>query len=140
VKIQAAPKEHLNWMFDRTGFVLPENSRAIEAVDDAGRIAGMVAYYGWTPNACWMHVAIDSPAACRGLLRTAFEYPFNETGRGVVLALIAASNPKSLGLASRLGFSEVARILGGWGDYTDLILLQMRRESCRWISQQRKAA
>lgn len=128
------------WFTERTGYVPSRNARGIEAVLPDGRRAGMVVCDGWTPGAVWMHVAVVVPGACRGLLRAAFSYVFEESGRGLALGQVRASNKRSLALARHLGFEVTGRIRDGWAEGEDVVLLALRREDCRWIQQQRRAA
>lgn len=121
-------------MTERSGYTPGAGFRAIHVEDDYGRVRGMVGFDGWTPSAVWLHVAVDKPGACRGLLWAAFDYAFRQCGKQLALANIPACNADALALAERLGFSEVARLQGAWDGTVDLVLLQMRREDCRWLS------
>lgn len=133
MRVQAAPRNHYSWLVDRVGCAITDRFRAIEAIDDAGEIHGMVGFDLWTANSVQMHVAIESPAVLRSLLGPGFEYPFGQCGRGVVTAVVAEGNPRSLTLVPRLGFSEVARVKDGWETGKALVLFEMRKENCKWI-------
>lgn len=137
---RTAPPEHFPWFTERTGYLMPSDFTAIEAVDGAGRILGMVGFDHWMPNSAHIHLAMDSAAAVLPLLRKAFEHPFQRARVGVLVAVIAASNPKMLRLAERLGFRETGRIRDGWAVGSDSIVLDMRREECRWLMNSGKAA
>jgi RimJ/RimL family protein N-acetyltransferase len=138
VIIRAAHPEEFGWLVERAECAITPGFRAI-AAEDAGRIVGMVGFDGWTPNSVTMHVALDSPACLRGLLPEIFGYAFVQAGKGIALGIIPADNARSVNLAKRVGFSEVHRVRDGWAVGVDLVVLEMRRERCRWI-QQRKAA
>lgn len=140
MKVQAAPPEHLAWFTQRTGYPTGPSFRAIEVVDGSGMVAGMVGFDNWCPNSAQIHVAIDRPALCRRLIRAAFEFPFVQAGRGVLVALIAAINEKSMDLAQRFGFRIAYRVLDGWAPGVDLVVMELRKENCRWIRPQTKAA
>lgn len=136
--VRPAPPEHYPWIAKRASLVVGSEFRAIEAMD-GDRIVGMVGYDGWTPNACSMHVALDSAIAARRLLRMAFGIPFLEVGRGVVTCTILSVNERSLRLVQHLGFRKIARVRDGWAEGVDMVMFEMRRSECRWI-QERKAA
>lgn len=138
--VRAAPKEHFEWLVERTSCAITDGFRAIEAVDAAGAVRGMVGFDSWMPNSCMMHIALDTPIAFRALLRPAFEYVFEETGRGIALGIIPTCNAKSLKLARHAGFSETHRIHNGWSDGVHVMLLEMRREHCRWLRRRQKEA
>jgi len=131
--VMAATVPDMQWIVERTQCGLTPGARAIKAVDDSGRIRGMVAYDGWTLNAVQAHMAVDSPIVWRSLTKPAFSYPFLEAGRGVILAAIPVGNAKSINLAKRFGFRDLLRIQDGWAVGEDLLMLEMRREECRWI-------
>jgi RimJ/RimL family protein N-acetyltransferase len=141
VIIRPAPPEHYPWIAKRASLVIGPGFRAIEAVDREGNIAGMVGYDGWTDNSVSMHIALDNPAALRHILRPAFGIPFVEFGKGVVFGTVLSTNEKALKLDKHVGFREVARLKDAWAKGVDAVVLEMRREDCRWIPQEaRKAA
>lgn len=134
--VRAATPEEFSHLTERTGYVPGSGFRGIVA-DAGGRVVGFVGFDGWTPGAVWMHVTVDAPGACRGLLRAAFSYAFEETGRTVALGSVRAGNAASLRLAQRLGFRECGRLRDAWAPGEDVVLLEMRRESCRWLEAKR---
>lgn len=149
--VQAAPAAHYLWLALRSGTELTEGFRAIEVLDEDrpvacpfcrqehGSIRGMTGYSAWTPNSVTLHVAMDEAdpsdrrEAAAVLIPATFQYPFEERGLKVVLAGVISSNAKSLALCRRLGFREVHRVVQGWDDETDLVLLEMRRDECPWV-------
>jgi hypothetical protein len=127
---------------ERTGAHLSPAARGIEAVDAAGRIHGMVVCDLWTASAAHMHVALDSAAATRSLVVPAFEWLFQQGGRSLAIGVVRGRNSRSLHFAQRLGFREAYRIRNGWAEGEDMVLLEMRKQDCRWLGAnlQRKAA
>jgi len=125
------------WLRERVGC---SPTVAIEAVDEAGQVAGMVGFEGWTPNSVTAHVAVERPALCRGLLFATFDFAFNVRGRGVLHASVRASNGPSLALARGCGMREVARLRDAYQVGEDVLFFELRREECRWLSRVRKAA
>lgn len=130
--VRAATSEEFAYLTERTGYVPGSGFRAI-VQEVGGRVVGLVGFDGWTPGAVWMHVAVDVPGACRGLLRESFCYAFEQAGRSLALGMVRASNAPSRRLAERLGFSECGRLRDAWSVGEDVVLLEMRREDCRWI-------
>lgn len=100
----------------------------------------MVAYDCWTESTVQAHMAVTTPIAWRSLRGPAFDYPFQQCGKLKVLGVIPAHNRKSLRMAESLGFREAYRIEDGWAEGDDLVLVEMRRDECRWIQPQRRAA
>jgi len=135
---------HFSWLSERAGTSISPSMKAIEALGTVetfcyrcghthGEIKGMVGYTNWTSNAVIMHVAVATPVAARALLRPAFEYPVKTANRKVLLANILSSNTASLNICRRLGFTTICTVKQGWDQSTDLVLLELRSENCRWL-------
>lgn len=141
MRVTAAQPGDLPWIASRANLSISPAMRAIKAVDDAGTIHGMVAYDGWMPNSVCIHIALDNPLALRSLLKPGFGIPFDEFRLGVVVATVLSDNGKSLALVPKLGFRELTRIKDGYKPGIDVVLFEMRRETCRWVApvQMRKA-
>lgn len=139
-RVCAADAADFAWLQERTSCGMTGNFRAIKAIDEAGRILGMVGYDRWTPNSVEMHVALDTPVAARALCGPALSYPFDECDVGMVRGVIQSGNRRSLRLAQRMGFVEVSRCRDGWARGVDLVFLELRRENYTARNQQRKAA
>ena len=141
MQIVGCYEHEYGWLVERAGCDITPGFKAIKAVDEQGRIHGMVGYGSWTANAVVMHIALENPACLRALLKWAFRYPFEQCGRGVALATVRAANHRSAALCRHAGFQEVFRIRDGVERGEDMILFEMRRENCRWIPEEiRKAA
>lgn len=138
MKVQAAPPQNWQWLVDRVGCAITPSFRAIEAVDVYAKVHGMVGYDRWTDNSCEMHVAVDSPMVIRHLLYPAFEYPFLQCGKGVVIGLVRSDNYKAIKLDKHLGFTELQRIKDGHSKGVDLIIFEMRKEI--WLARQKRKA
>lgn len=124
----------------RTSAALAHDARGIKAVDSMGRILGMVVYERWTENSVMIHLALDYPIAARALLYPAFSYPFKEAGRSILVGIVNASNKKAMHLNLRLGFREVTRLRDGFSAGVDLVIMEMRKENCRYLGTARRQA
>lgn len=133
--VREAPREHFGWLVQRAQCVPSPGFWAIEAVDDAGRIHGMVGYDLATRTMVQMHVAFDNVAVMRSLLAPGFEEAFSK-GRKVVLAAIPEDNRASRHLVEHLGFCAVHTVQDGWDDGVGLVLYEMRREYCKWLERE----
>ncbi len=140
LRVLAASPADLAWIVDRTECGATAGARGIKAVDEAGTIRGMVMYDGWTKNAVHAHMAVDSPIVWRALLLPAFAYPFEEQGREIILGTIPSHNKKSVAMVKAFGFRESHRIKDGWARGDDLLMFEMRRNECRFLQRNRRAA
>ena len=140
MRVVAAAKADFEWMEARLGPVVTSNARAIKAVDSDGNIRGMVAYDNWTETAVQCHMVVASPAVWRSLLRPAFSYPFEECGKSLLIAIIPQHNHRSVQLTRRFGFRETHRFRDGWAEDSDILVFELRRHECRFLSPHWRAA
>ena len=133
MRVDACTKDELGWIVAETSCALSPGATGIKATDSEGRIRGMVAYDCWTPNAVTAHMAVDTPIAWRSLIPACFEYPFIQCDRRLLLGVIPSDNTKSWGLAKHLGFTVKHAVRDGWASGVDLLLLELRREDCRFL-------
>lgn len=123
------------WAFinARTGCQWSSDFRAIGIVRD-DCLKAVIAYNGFTGRMCFMHSAIDDPSVInRTFVRAIFEYPFVQLGLSHVVALVEEDNQRALDIDKRCGFRETHRLEGAAMNGGDLIVLEMRRNDCRWI-------
>lgn len=127
------PTRKMDWLADRIGnFHFSPGARAIEAVD-GDQTVGMVGYDGWTQNSVQIHIALERPHVWFKLARHAFAYPFSERKLGLLIAMVSASNTRSLRLTKGVGFKETYRIRDGIARGVDFVIHEMRPEDCRWL-------
>jgi L-amino acid N-acyltransferase YncA len=131
--VSAADSADFAWLVGMTQCAPTAGMTAIKATDANGKIRGMVGYDGWTESAVFAHMAVDTPVAWRSLIPACFEYPFNACGKHVLMGVIPSHNTASWGLAKHLGFRIAYAIRDGWAMGDDLLVLEMRRENCRFL-------
>lgn len=137
MQVRAATPQERALLAQVVGIHLTPEARGIVAME-GDVVRGGVLYDGWTENAVQVHMAASTPRVWESLLPAAFEYPFLEAGRGVLIGHVRASNRASVKRTRLLGFTEVARIKDGAAEGDDILVFTLRREDCRHI--QRKAA
>lgn len=141
MRVQAANPNHIGWLLNKVDVRYPSPMfRAIEAIDESGRIHAMTGFDGWTENSVGILIAVENPAALRSILVPTFEYVFNQVGLGLAIATVRASNVRSLKLTEHVGFRETHRLKDAVKVGEDLVLFEMRREECRYLHGLRKAA
>lgn len=122
----------LYWLCERASCTLSEKAVAIAAVDDSGRIRGMLAVDDVTKGSCELHIAVETPLALRHLVPQAYDYVFGPLGLNVAVCFVPGDNAKSLGLVRRLGFRETHRVRDGWASGVDMVMHELRRENAFW--------
>lgn len=118
------------------------DQRAILWVDPNTRdVEWCVGYNAFVGKTCQMHVVnLKGKSTPRTLICAAFEYAFKTAEREVVFGVLNSANPHAVEYDKKLGFEEVYRIPGVHDDGGDIVLLQMRRDECRWIKELKHAA
>ena len=92
-----------------------------------GTLAGAVAYNNWVPNACFIHIAVDSEHSMNlSGIREAFRYPFITRGLRALYGLTPISDTPILEFLRRLGFTIKYRD----GNF---VLHRMLATECRWL-------
>jgi RimJ/RimL family protein N-acetyltransferase len=103
------------------------------AAQDGAPIAGVV-YTDFTGHSLQMLAArFGTAPITRGFYRAIFDYPFRQLGCRKVFALVNAGNHRALQLDARLGFVVEAVVAGWYRGGTELVILGMTREQCRFV-------
>jgi hypothetical protein len=128
------PKELLyRWLNDRISLAWCEDFRAIGRVLN-GELVGVVGFTGHNGASCQMHMAgVTKDWMSRSFLRESFKYVFETCGYNVAFGVVPSGNTVALDIDLRLGFKELATIVGAHPDGA-LHFLVMRREDCRWLT------
>jgi hypothetical protein len=132
MRVRAATPPEARWLTERTGYQ-PSGGFGGFVAEDSRGIRGMVVFDLWTPSAAHLHIALDTPAAGRCLIRPVFRCFFVDCGRLLARGEVRESNLRSLALALHLGFRQVRVVPDGWAKGEGMVELEMRRDECRWI-------
>jgi len=68
-----------------------------------------------------------------GFLEECFDYVFNVAEREVMIALAWSNNAPALKLLSHIGFVELCRVRDSVMEGVDTVVLEMRKENCKWL-------
>jgi len=122
---------------------IPNMHTVLSRIDDDGELMGGFIFTDYTGPSITVHMAGLKPCWMnRAILWVLFDYPFFQLGVKKMLAPVSSGNEVTLGIASRLGFREVARVPDVYKD-GDLILIETTPATCRWMRRpayMRKAA
>ncbi len=97
----------------------------------------------WTANSVHIHQILLKPMVLRyHFLECLFNYMFIARDVGIVYGVVPSDNPKSIKLAKHFGFTELMVLKDAWAVGVDKVMLELKRENCRYIAQptQEKAA
>jgi hypothetical protein len=125
------------WIKQRADPIWTEGTKGLVAEDlDTGEIVAMAALDNWTGNSVQIHWAIDNPLVLRhGFIEEIFYYLFTTCDKKILLATIPSNNVKSLKLSTHIGLDTVHTIKDGFEEGVDYILMEMRKENCKWLKE-----
>lgn len=122
------------WLQARLAITLRPDATAI-GLERAGELKAVVAFDGFSPCDCNLHVASDGSGhwLTRRFLVAVFAYPFIQLGLRRVTALVAARNTRALRFDLHLGFDYEGCCRDALPD-DDLLVLGMTRAQCRFLT------
>lgn len=130
------------WVAQRIGRGTPwVEEAALGLENDAGELVAGVVLSDYRARASGsLHCAgVGKYWLNREFLFAVFDYVFNQLDLKVLLNTVAGSNADSIRFTRHIGFSEVHRVPRGWDGEVDMILFQLCRDECRWLSGERYA-
>lgn len=110
------------------------DARALGVIKGRKLVAGVV-YENFTGFNITVSIAAlpYSRWADRQTLESLFAFPFIQLGCEAVTVTVAMTNLQSLNLSTKLGFEPQAFVKYAAPDGSPLVILQMYRDTCRWI-------
>ena len=113
--------------------------QAIFWVNDQNQIEWVIGYTAFIGKTCQMHmVNLKGGYTPKQLLKSAFDYPFNQLGVEKAFGIVNSLNEKAMEYDKKLGFKEAVRFAGMHEDGGDLVVFEMNKSDCRWIREQNK--
>jgi hypothetical protein len=113
--------------------------QAIFWVNDQNQIEWVIGYTAFIGKTCQMHmVNLKGGYTPKQLLKSAFDYPFNQLGVEKAFGIVNSLNTKAMEYDQKLGFKEAVRFAGMHEDGGDLVVFEMNKSDCRWIRERNK--
>lgn len=123
----------LNITSDTTGFIAFDG-------DTYDALAAFVCQ-DWTPTSVQVHQVILKTMVLRhGYLEECADYIFNKAGRLMMLGVVPANNKQALSINKKIGFTEKARIEDAYDVGVDYVLMELKRDNCKYWIPAKKAA
>jgi hypothetical protein len=133
-------KADWEWIKSRAKILLVEDSSGL-VVENNGIIQAIAVFDSFTRNACNVHFAIDNPRVIKhGFIHEICRHLFHVCSRSRIFGTVPSNNTKSLKLTKHIGMQEIARIPNALAEGVDYIIMEMTKETCRWIEQKREVA
>lgn len=113
--------------------------QAIFWVNEQNKIEWVVGYTAFIGKTCQMHVVnLKSGYVPKQVLKSAFDYPFNQLGIEKAFGIVNSFNTRAMEFDKKVGFKEVVRFAGMHDDGGDLVVFEMNKSDCRWIRERNK--
>jgi len=88
----------------------------------------------WTNNSVQMHLLVKSPLVLKyGFIEAAYDLVFNEIGVEYVYGMVPGDNERAVKLNEHMGFTEKIRLENGWAEGCDYIVMELKKENCRYL-------
>ena len=84
-------------------------------------------------GSCWTHFAGKPGWITRQKLKQISTYLFIHLECGVVYGVVEASDQTVIDIDKKIGFRELVMLKGHFSGGVDGLLLEMKRDDCRWI-------
>lgn len=136
--VAPAGEADLAWAADRFGIDCWPGGTLGIAVTKGCIHKCVIIYTHFFGRGCMTHIVSDGGRdwASRGVLYAMCAYPFIGLGLDHVMGLTPASNIQALVFNLKLGWEIEGRLRGTAEDGGDEIMFMMRRDRCRWISEE----
>lgn len=123
------------WCNEQVGILQVEDVSGIMAIDtDTGERVGACILDNWTHNSVQSHFMITTPLVLRhGFLQECFNYVFNHADKKVMYGMVPGDNAKALAFNKHMGFAEVLRLPEAFKDGVDYVVVQLKREDCKYM-------
>lgn len=143
VKFRAMVPSDMYYFKQRLDFAASEDMRGLVAYDmDTAKTLAIFVMHDWTATSASVHQVIFNTLVLRHKwLEEVAHFMFDIAARLKVYGLVPDNNVKALSMNEKIGFEEVARLEDAVDIGVDYIVMELRRENCRyWVSEQRKVA
>lgn len=132
------PFKHLRYVESVLSVPISTATRGIVALDALNNPCAVILLDGWTHNAATCHIAVQKPMALRGLLTETGEYVFNVCQKQMLIGIVESSHDKARSLNEHMGFTEIYRIKDCYAPGVDQIILQMKKEDCKYLTAEQR--
>lgn len=142
IRFRPMVEEDWQWFKERTSVIRMEDTMGMVAYEDTrlGILAVCVAD-SFGPDNCNVHLAIDNPLVIRrGFLNEIANWLFVQNKRARLFGLVPSNNSKAERFNKHIGWEEIARVPNAVAEGVDYIVVEMHRDTCRWLKNVRRAA
>ncbi len=125
------------WVNSMVGIIRCEDTTGIMAIDlDKNETVGACIMDNWTQNSVQCHFMITNPLVLRHqFLECCFDFMFNNSNVARVYGLVPANIEKAVKFNTHMGFTIKACLEEAFEVGVDYLLMELKRENCKFIKQ-----
>lgn len=125
------------WVAQQVGQTADWGSFYAMGVEMNGELVAGVVFDNFNGSNATAHIAIAKPCkAAREMIRHAFVYAFRHCGLRRLTGMVPATEPKTLAFDRHLGFEEECVMKHAAPDGSDMYVLVMWPDKCRWLREE----
>ena len=130
------------WVRSRLPVLRTEDTGGLVAYDkDTGELQAACMWDNWTHTTVQVHLLIVNKKVLKmGFLEEKADYLFNHKKRFAIYGFVPGDNIKALRMNTRIGFTVKSILEDGISNGVDYILLELKKENCRFLPKQVKVA
>lgn len=122
------------WVKQRLPLKQVEDTCGIMAIDtEMNTTVGACIMDTWTHTAVQVHLMMDSSMLIRhGFFEEIADFVYNHAERDLMIGLVPSDLDDAIALNKHVGFEEVCRIPNAVNFDTDMVVLTMTRDQCKF--------
>jgi hypothetical protein len=129
------------WVQSQVGILRVEDTGGMIGYDeDTGEILAACMWDNWTANSVQCHFMTTNPIVFKhGFAQEVFDYIFHYKERKFIYGMVPGDNEKALKINEHFGFTEKMRLPDAWADGIDYVVVELKKENCRYLPQEAAA-
>ena len=130
------------WVNQQVPIIQCIDTCGIMAIDlDKNETVGAMILDNFTDNSVQAHFMISKPTVLKyKFLEECYDYVFNVAGKKFMYGLVPGDNKKALKMNKHMGWTEKCRLEDGFSDGVDYVLMELKKENCRYLPDVKVAA
>ena len=133
---------HWDEVSEALGVPLSQDLKGLSVVDEeTGELFAAALFNSWTKTSVCVHQYIKNPFVLKhGFYELIAEYVYVHNGRAIMYGVVPSTNEKALKVDKNIGFEEVARLKDAVDFGVDMVVLELRKENCRFLPEEYRRA
>ena len=124
-----------DWVQRRLPILRVEDTGGLVAYNkDNDELLAACIWDNWTRNSVQCHFLIQNKIVLKhGFVEEIADFIFNHQGKKFIYGMVPGDNAKAMKLNKHMGFTEKMRLEDAWADGVDYVVMELRKENCRYL-------